>query len=122
MINILSFTVIVLTSLLLFQRSLHLKQIKHQLEEEKIKNQKLEEQLRKQEPNNPASLVCISEDITKEKKSHQLLQAISLAQSQFIADVNPTILFNDLLQNLLILTESEYSFIGEVFYSKERQT
>ncbi|MDJ0658522.1 MAG: PAS domain S-box protein [Crocosphaera sp.] len=76
------------------------------------------------EQNNPEYLICITEDITQEKKaeiqlkkSHQLLQAISLAQSQFIADALPTVLFNDLLENLLNLTESEYGFIGEIFYS-----
>ncbi|MDJ0844542.1 PAS domain S-box protein [Crocosphaera sp.] len=80
------------------------------------------------EQNNPEYLVCITEDITKEKKaerqlkkSYKLLQTISLAQSQFIADALPTILFNDLLENLLNLTESEYGFIGEILHNDQGQ-
>ncbi|HAC63762.1 MAG TPA: histidine kinase, partial [Cyanothece sp. UBA12306] len=53
------------------------------------------------------------------KKSHNLLETISLAQSQFIAKTVPDILFNDLLENLLNLTESEYGFIGEILYSDQ---
>ncbi|MGK7954060.1 MAG: PAS domain S-box protein [Crocosphaera sp.] len=78
------------------------------------------------EQNQPEYLVGITEDITQRKqaeidrqKSDQLLQAISLAQSQFIADTTPTILFNDLLENLLNLTESEYGFIGEISYNDQ---
>ncbi|MBD3307903.1 PAS domain S-box protein [candidate division KSB3 bacterium] len=44
-----------------------------------------------------------------------LLQAITRAQSQFITDVTPNVLFDELLDSLLVLTESEYGFIGEVF-------
>ncbi|ACK68274.1 PAS/PAC sensor signal transduction histidine kinase [Rippkaea orientalis PCC 8801] len=76
--------------------------------------------------NDPEYLVCISEDITRQKKaeidlekSHNILRTISLAQSQFIADTVPQILFNDLLENLLNLTDSEYGFIGEILYSAQ---
>ncbi|WP_198648505.1 PAS domain S-box protein [Cyanothece sp. BG0011] len=78
------------------------------------------------EQNNPEYLVCITEDITQEKKaeselkkSNNILQAITLAQSQFIADTVPEVLFNDLLENLLTLTDSAYGFIGEIIYSDE---
>jgi PAS domain S-box-containing protein len=43
-----------------------------------------------------------------------LLRAITQAQSYFISDVEPRILFEELLSNLLILTKSEYGFIGEI--------
>lgn len=54
-------------------------------------------------------------------KSYELTNAISQALSQFIAEANPYILFNGLLDNLLRLTESEYGFIGEVFYNNTGQ-
>jgi PAS domain S-box-containing protein len=38
-------------------------------------------------------------------------------QSQFILDVEPRVLFDRLLTDLLSLTESEYGFIGEVLWS-----
>ena len=50
-------------------------------------------------------------------KSYNILQVINEAQSQFIADADPKILFNLLLENLLALTDSEYGIIGEVFYT-----
>ncbi len=50
-------------------------------------------------------------------KNYELTQAITHALSQFIAQANPYILFNGLLDSLLELTDSEYGFIGEVFYS-----
>jgi len=48
-----------------------------------------------------------------------LLQAIMRAQSQFITDVEPKVLFDGLLDSLLVLTESEYGFIGEVLYKSD---
>ena len=50
---------------------------------------------------------------------NKLLEAITLAQSQFIVDANPHVIFDNLLDNLLELTESEYGFIGEVLYKKD---
>lgn len=50
-------------------------------------------------------------------KNVELTNAITHALTQFIAEANPYILFNGLLDNLLRLTESEYGFIGEVFYN-----
>jgi PAS domain S-box-containing protein len=43
-----------------------------------------------------------------------LLRAITQAQAYFITDANPRELFDELLSNLLILTKSEYGFIGEI--------
>jgi len=48
----------------------------------------------------------------------QLLNAITLALSHYITETNPYILFNGLLEPLLEITESEYGFIGEVFYDE----
>lgn len=49
--------------------------------------------------------------------SQDLLQVLSHVQSQFISDVEPRVLFDRLLTDLLSLTESEYGFIGEVLWS-----
>lgn len=66
------------------------------------------------------------------QRSHALLQMISRAQSQFIAATQPDILFEDLLENLLALTASDWGLIAEaelqesaqpalgILYSKER--
>lgn len=60
-------------------------------------------------------------DITEPKRaeialqqSNELLQALSRAQTEFITEVERKVLFGDLLEALLSLTESEYGFIGEV--------
>jgi signal transduction histidine kinase len=53
--------------------------------------------------------------------SHDLLKALTVAQSQFIVDANPRVLFDNLLDNLLKLTQSEYGFIGEVIYTSNGQ-
>ena len=50
-----------------------------------------------------------------------LLKAITKALSQYIAEADPYVLFNGLLETLLELTGSEYGFIGEVFYSEEEK-
>ena len=50
-----------------------------------------------------------------------LLKAITEALSQYIVEADPYVLFNGLLETLLELTESEYGFIGEVFYSEEEK-
>jgi len=46
-----------------------------------------------------------------------MLDAINRAQSQFIKDSDSQIIFDDLLKNLLTLTNSEYGLIGEVLYN-----
>jgi PAS domain S-box-containing protein len=68
--------------------------------------------------------ICIIRDITELKraekelnKSHNLLDAINRAQSQFITDSDSGIIFEDLLRNLLTLTSSEYGLIGEVLHN-----
>ncbi|WP_324281990.1 PAS domain S-box protein [Cyanobacterium aponinum UTEX 3221] len=73
---------------------------------------------------------CAAKDITEKLKteaekqtlinalenSNHLLQCISNAQSQFITAENRLTIFEDLLANLLELTDSEYGFIGEVLF------
>ncbi len=66
----------------------------------------------------PFDAIPIEEQLDKNR---QLLETISQALPQYIAEVNPFLLFNGLLNDLLKLTESEYGFIGEVFYDKEGQ-
>ena len=47
---------------------------------------------------------------------NQLLDAITLAQTQFVQSRGTRTVFDGLLAALLDLSESEYGFIGEVFY------
>jgi len=47
------------------------------------------------------------------------LKAIKNAQSSFIEDSDKRILFDNILQELISLTQSEYGIIGEVFYNTE---
>ncbi|AMW28057.1 PAS domain S-box protein [Arthrospira platensis] len=50
------------------------------------------------------------------QKNHNLLQSITIAQSQFITSENRLTIFEGLLSSLLTLTDSEYGFIGEVMF------
>ncbi len=70
-------------------------------------------------------VVGVNWDKTKEviaqdnlSRSHQLLDAISQAQQQFINESDIKAVFESLLKNILILTESEYGFIGEVLHKE----
>ncbi|MGJ3254270.1 MAG: PAS domain S-box protein [Elainellaceae cyanobacterium] len=65
--------------------------------------------------------VVLANDVTKRiqaetalRQSNDLLQVISCAQSQFITDSSPHHLFDNLLAELLNVTNSEFGFIGEV--------
>ncbi len=51
----------------------------------------------------------------------QLLNAITIVLSNYITETDPYILFNGLLDTLLDITNSEYGFIGEVFYTPDKQ-
>ncbi len=71
-------------------------------------------------------VIGFARDVTPQKQTeqsliqhHRLLEAISRAQSLIIADQDPQKLFDELLNILIELTESEFGFIGEVFYEKE---
>ncbi len=53
------------------------------------------------------------------QRSNELLQAVSRAQSQFIANALSTALFEETLASVLKLTSSEYGFVAEVLYTPE---
>ncbi len=53
------------------------------------------------------------------QSTHLLLDAIRHAQSQYIANRNSKLIFDDLLSNILQLTQSKFGFIGEVAHSPE---
>src|SRR5512147_9572 len=51
------------------------------------------------------------------QRSNELLQAVSRAQSQFIANALSTALFEETLVSVLKLTNSEFGFVAEVLYT-----
>ncbi len=70
-----------------------------------------------------SNFIAIESDITSSraqqeeiKRSHNLLNAISRAQSRFISESDPKKVFGLLLDDILQLTGSEYGFIGELLY------
>lgn len=79
--------------------------------------------------NQPFQYMGIRQNITWRKQAeetinqnNQLLTIISNTQSQFIIDINPSNLFDYLLDNLLDLTNSEYGIIGEIVYTEIGET
>jgi PAS domain S-box-containing protein len=63
-------------------------------------------------------------DITERKRSEEALQksnmlmnSISLAQSRYLIDSSEEYVFEQLLKDLLAITESEYGFIGEILHT-----
>jgi two-component system, LuxR family, sensor kinase FixL len=54
-------------------------------------------------------------------KLQKLSKSISDAQAQFIKESNITIIFQQLLSDILELTDSKFGFIGEVFFNKDNQ-
>jgi PAS domain S-box-containing protein len=71
------------------------------------------------------SISLVARDITEStaaakalKRGHQMLEAISKAQLEFIAGMDARTLFEGMLGNLLELTQSQYGFIGEVFHDE----
>ncbi len=54
-------------------------------------------------------------------RQNRLLQAVSRAQALVIASSDAGALFEGLLDELRALTQSEYGFVGEVFFTPERQ-
>ncbi len=70
----------------------------------------------------------IAQDVTELKRIHQqleqrnrLLDSLSRCQSRFLVQQDNKKVFEDLLQTLLTVTESEYGFIGEVFRTENQQ-
>ncbi len=50
---------------------------------------------------------------------NKLLDALNTAQSMFISETDPKILFDGILLSILALTESRYGFMGEVFLDEQ---
>ncbi len=74
-------------------------------------------------PENPLG---ISGDSTERRQaeehgpaSQNLLRAISVIQSEFIAELEPKVFFEHLLTELLSLSGSAYGFIGEILWTNE---
>jgi len=53
------------------------------------------------------------------EQRNRLLNALSRVQSQFIAEADPRVLFDQLLDELLSLTDSDYGFIGQVLHTPD---
>ncbi len=53
------------------------------------------------------------------KERNELLDALTSAQSLYISDTDPKIIFDNLLSTVLSLTQSQYGFIGEVLRDDE---
>ncbi len=75
----------------------------------------------------PAEIVGLWTDISDKKaaeadlaRSHRLLAAISRAQARFIGETEVGEVFDQLLADLLDLTDSEYGFIGDVLQAHGR--
>jgi PAS domain S-box-containing protein len=75
----------------------------------------------------PCALATIT-DLTEAKsleeeraRDRALLEAIHLAQSQFILAEDPLGIFGEFLQSLISLTDSEYGFVDEMFYTTDGQ-
>jgi signal transduction histidine kinase len=66
-----------------------------------------------------ASLLVESPDVDEGKQT--MLESVCNIQRLAILDVDPRIIFDSVLSEFLKLTGSEYGFIGEVLYSKERE-
>ena len=78
------------------------------------------------ENNRPTRMAGSIRDISDRKlaeadlhKSNRLLQAISAIQTEFLAEAEPRIVFDGMLERLLELTESEYGFIGEILFTAD---
>jgi PAS domain S-box-containing protein len=63
-----------------------------------------------------AELRATNEQLAQRNK---LLSALSHIQSQFIAEADPRVLFDRLLDDLLSLTESKLGFIGQVLHAAD---
>lgn len=55
------------------------------------------------------------------KANKDLLESIRSAQSRFIHQIDTKVVFKKLLEDVLVLTASQYGFIGEVLESREKQ-
>jgi len=79
-------------------------------------------------PDPEGLLYAVARDITAQKateenlaRTNALLRALNRAQARFIEGNDRHELFSDLLDALLVLTDSEYGFIGEVYFTAENR-
>lgn len=80
-------------------------------------------------PDGPIShCLKISQDITDRKRAEQnllnsnkLLSSLTSAQNRYFFNPYPRQLFEELLNELLELTKSEYGFVGEILYDSKEQ-
>ena len=79
-----------------------------------------------QAPDNTVQAPTISRDTMDMKQAEEalrrdrmLLEAIHHAQTQFILAEDPLGIFGEFLKSLLTLTDSEYGFIDEMFYTED---
>ena len=64
----------------------------------------------------------MAERLTAElRASNKLLNALTIAQNRYFLDPNPRELFEELLNALLEIAQSEYGFIGEIMRDQDNQ-
>ena len=73
-----------------------------------------------------AHFVAIKQDVSEREKislelssTNKLLRAVSETQLKFIARAEVRELFEEMLEQLLALSDSEYGFVGEVLYKED---
>ena len=54
------------------------------------------------------------------RSQHMLLMVIQNIQEQYILDQDVNTVFGNILDTLLLMTESEYGFIGEILNNGEQ--
>jgi PAS domain S-box-containing protein len=67
-----------------------------------------------------SSYFLVGNDATADKKQQELQQIIHSISEGFLSQKNKNDYFNKVLAQLLHLTESEYGFLGEVFYEQNK--
>jgi len=60
-----------------------------------------------------------SDALASVRTQNNLLQAVQRAQTRFISEGSPEKLFDDLLRDLLVVTNSEFGFIGEILFTED---
>jgi signal transduction histidine kinase len=89
------------------QRTCH--SLEQQLVQAKLKLKESKDLLEKERGNKDQQL------------SNELLDAIRQAQSQYISDRNPDVIFDNLHSKMLHLTQSEFGFIGEILHTADNR-